>query len=93
MENGKKYVIMTSDGPIYQDVFLSWRPDGSYFTTVDELEEINESDFHSSVDMAESRAEMAHSSTLGGWEYPMFVMEIVDFDTQELKLIKQVNLV
>ena len=93
MNNEKKYVIMTSDGPGYQDVFLSWRPDGGYFTTVDELDEINEFDFHRTVDEAEARAEMADSSTFGGWEFPMFVMEVVDFDTQELKLIKQVNLV
>ena len=92
MDKTKTYVIMTSDGPKYDEVFLSWDADDHYFTTVDELDAINEFDFHHSIEEAEARALSANSSTFGGWEYPMFIMEVVDFDEQELKLVKQVDL-
>jgi hypothetical protein len=92
MNKQKTYVIMTSDGIGYDEVFLSWDAEYHYFTTVDELDEINEFDFHHSIEEAEARALSANSFTLGGWSYPMFIMEVVDFDEQELELVKQVDL-
>lgn len=75
---GKTYVVQTSDGPGYEDVFLSWV--GNYYSTVDCFDEIGKFDLHDTVEDAEDRARDADSGTLGGWRYPMRVMEVLNFD-------------
>lgn len=77
---GKTFIIMTDDGPAYKDVFLSWNSEGSYYSTVDYIDEIGAYDFHSTVEEAEDRARDADSGTLGGWSFPMKVMELLNFD-------------
>ena len=77
---GKTFIVMTDDGPCHQNVFLSWDTDGSYYTTVDYIDEINEYDFHDTVGAAMDRAKDADSGTLGGWAYPMKVVELLNFD-------------
>ena len=78
---GKTFVIVTNDGPGNENVFLSWTTeDGGYYTTVDYIDEINEFDFHSSVEAALDRAKDANSGTLFGWDAPMKVMELLNFD-------------
>ena len=78
---GKTYVIMTSDGPVYEEAFLTWTNDrGGYFTTVDWIEEIGEFDFYSSVEEAVDRAKDANSGTLFGWPAPMMILELLNFD-------------
>ena len=76
----RKYVIMTDDGPGHSDVFLSWNTEGSYYTTVDEVDEVNEYDVHSTIDEAISRAKDADSGTLFGWQYPMTVVEVLNYE-------------
>lgn len=78
---GKTYVVVTSDGPEYNDVFLTWTTDmGGYYTTVDYIDEVNEYDFHDTVEEAVARAKDADSGTFGGWIYQMKVMEVLNFD-------------
>lgn len=77
---GKTYVIMTSDGVGYDRVFLSWDSEGGYYTTVDCLDEINEFDFHSTIESAISRAEDADSGTFGGWPSPMVILEVLNIE-------------
>lgn len=77
----KTYVIITDDGPFNRGCYLSWTTeDGGYFTTVDSLDEVNEFDFYNSVEDAEARAQDANSSTWGGWQYPMSIMEVLNFN-------------
>jgi hypothetical protein len=77
---GKTYIIQTDDGAGYQDVFLSWNSEYGYYTTVDYLNEINEFDFYDTVAEAISRAKDANSGTFGGWQAPMKIMELLNFD-------------
>ena len=77
---GKTYVVVTSDGANYENVYLSWDSEYGYYTTVDWIDEINEFDFHSTVDGAIARAKDADSGTLGGWPTDMKVMELLNFD-------------
>ena len=95
---GKTFVVKTDDGPFHQDVFLSWDSKGSYYTTVDYIDEVNEYDFHDTVESAEDRAKDADSGTWGGWQYPMYIMEVLNFndaynkgDEPELVLVKTIN--
>ena len=80
--NGKTFIVITNDGANNENVFLSWTTeDGGYYTTVDSIDEINEFDFHDTVDAAIARAEDANSGTLGGWNWaPMKVVELLNFD-------------
>ena len=98
MESGKIYVVQTDDGPFHPDAFLSWDCEGSYYTTVDFIDEVNEYDFHSTVEEAESRAKDADSGTWGGWPSPMSIMEVLNFDEAvnhgeepELRFIKLIE--
>ena len=78
---GKTYVVVTSDGPEYENVFLTWTNDiGGYFSTVDWIDEVNEFDFHDTVEAAIARAKDADSGTLFGWASPMKIMELLNFD-------------
>ena len=77
---GKTYIIQTDDGPMNKDVFLSWNSDYGYYTTVDYIDEINEFDFYDTVEEAINRAKDADSGTFGGWESPMKIMELLNFD-------------
>ncbi len=78
---GKTYVIITNDGPNNENVFLSWTTkDGGYYTTVDTIREIKKCDFHDTVDSAIERANDANSGTLFGWDAPMKVVELLNFD-------------
>ena len=78
---GKTYVIVTNDGPIIENVFLTWTNDmGGYYTTVDYLDEVGEFDFHDSIEEAIDRAKDANSGTLFGWKAPMKIMELLNFD-------------
>ena len=95
---GKTYVVQTNDGPLHQNVFLSWDSDGSYYTTVDYIDEVNEYDFHDTIESAEDRAKDADSGTFGGWRYPMHIMEVLNFseayndcEEPELKPVKTIN--
>lgn len=79
--NGKTFIVVTNDGTNHEDVYLSWDADGSFYTTVDYIDEINEYDFHDTVGQAMARAEDANSGTLGGWTWaPLKVMELLNFD-------------
>lgn len=91
---GKTFIIITNDGNNHKDVFLTWDADGSYYTTVDCIDEIGEFDFHDTPGQATARAEDANSGTLFGWAAPMKVVELLNFDEAynegadpELKLI------
>ena len=77
---GKTFIIITNDGANHENVFLSWDAEGSYYTTVDYVDEINEFDFHDSVGQAMDRAKDANSGTLFGWQAPMKVVELLNFD-------------
>ena len=78
---GKTYVILTDDGPENKNVFLTWDTDGGYYTTVENIDEISEYDFHDTIESAESRARDADSSTFGGWNWaPMRIVELLNFD-------------
>ena len=78
---GKTFVIVTSDGPEHDNVFLTWTTNlGGYYTTVDWLDEVGEYDLHDSVVHAIDRAKDADSGTLFGWQAPMRVMEVLNFD-------------
>ena len=78
---GQTFIVVTNDTYDTKDVFLSWDVDGSYYTTVDTIGEINEYDFHDTVGLAVARAEDANSGTLGGWSWaPMRVVELLNFD-------------
>ncbi len=78
---GKRtFIIVTDDGPLAKDVFLTWTIEmGGYYTTVDYVDEINVYDFHDTPESAEDRARDADSGTWGGWPYPMKVMELLNF--------------
>ena len=96
---GKTYIVQTDDGPMYKNVFLSWNTFGGYYSTVEYLDEINEFDFHDTVEEAEARAKDADSGTWGGWQYPMDIMEVLNFDEAynhgeepELRFVKTVEL-
>ena len=81
IREGKTYVIQTSDGLGNDGVFLSWtNSDGGYYTTVDCIDEISESDFYDSIDRAIERAKDANSGTLFGWDAPMKIMELRNFN-------------
>ena len=78
---GRTFIVITNDGPGNEDVFLTWTTeDGGYYTTVDSIDEINEFDFHDTVDDAIDRANDANSGTLFGWDAPMKVVELLNFD-------------
>ena len=78
---GKTFIVITNDGINHENVFLSWAAEGSYYTTVDCIDEINEFDFHDTVGQALARAEDANSGTLGGWTWaPLTVVELLNFD-------------
>ena len=91
---GKTYVVVTDDGPAHKNVFLTWSCDmGGYYTTVDYIDEVGEYDFHDSVADAIDRARDADSGTWGGWQYPMAVYEVINFNEaynqgEEPELIK-----
>jgi hypothetical protein len=91
---GKTYVIVTDDGPCHKDVFLTWTNEmGGYYTTVDYIDEVGEFDFFDTVDQAIDRAKDADSGTFGGWNYPMKVMEVLNFsdaynDGEEPELVE-----
>jgi hypothetical protein len=79
--SGKTYVVVTSDGLDFDEVFLTWTTEmGGYYTTVDDLDEIGEYDFHDTIESAVNRAKDADSGTLGGWPYPIQVMELLNFN-------------
>ena len=79
--SGKTYIIITNDGPNNENVFLSWTTkDGGYYTTVDTISEIKKCDFHATVDSAIERANDANSGTLFGWDAPMKVVELLNFE-------------
>ena len=78
--DGDTYIIVTNDGPGNEEVFLTWTAeDGGYYTTVDCIDEINEFDFHSTIEEAISRAKDANSGTLFGWDAPMKIVELTNF--------------
>jgi hypothetical protein len=95
---GKTYIIMTDDG-MTKDVFLTWTTDmGGYYTTVDWVEDINEFDLHDTVESARMRATDANSGTLFGWQAPMKIMELLNFEDAyngdeepELKLVDTIT--
>lgn len=73
------YVVMTDDGPGYENNFLTWNSRGSYYTTVDYLRGVSRWDIHPTVAEAEERARDADSGTFGGWPSPMYIVEITNF--------------
>ena len=73
------YAVLTDDGPFANEVFLSWDPNEQYYTTVDEISEVNKFDCPATAREAEDRALQAQSSTLGGWEAPMHIIKITNF--------------
>ncbi len=77
---GKTYVVVTNDGLAHQNVFLTWNADYGYFTTVDYIDEVGEFDFHDTIASAIDRARDADSGTWGGWQDPMTVYEVLNFD-------------
>lgn len=78
---GKTYVVVTSDGPGHQDVFLTWSTElFGYYTTVDYIDEVGAYDFHDTIAAAIDRARDADSGTFGGWGYPMAVYEVLNFE-------------
>ena len=97
---GKTYIVQTDDGPFNTGVFLSWtNKSGGYYTTVDYIDEISKYDFYDTVEAAEARAKDADSGTWGGWQYPMDIMEVLNFDEAynhgeepELRFVKTVEL-
>ena len=81
IRTGRTFIIITNDGPGNENVFLSWTTeDGGYYTTIDSIDQINEFDFHDTVDDAIDRANDANSGTLFGWDAPMKVVELLNFD-------------
>ena len=95
-----KFVIMTNDGAGYENVFLAWSNDfGGYYTTVDYLDEVNEGSVCDTIAQAEDMARDADSGTFGGWQAPMIVVEVLNYDDvinnddePELKEVKVVEL-
>ena len=78
---GKTYVVVTSDGPAHHDVFLTWTTElGGYYTTVDYIDEISKYDFYDTIAAAINRARDADPGTWGGWQYPMAVYELLNFN-------------
>jgi hypothetical protein len=76
----KKFVILTDDG-MYRDQFLTWTNDcGGYYTTVADLEDVCKADVYDTVQRAEDRARDADSGTWGGWQAPMTICEILNYD-------------
>ena len=79
--SGKTYIIVTDDGVGHENAFLTWTTEmGGYYTTVDYIDEINKYDFHDTVDDAIARAKDADSGTIFGWEAPMKVVELTNFN-------------
>ena len=77
----KKFVILTDDGPVCRDVYLTWtNASGGYYTTVDEIEDVCQADVYDNVKRAEERAREADSGTFGGWQAPMTVCEVLNYD-------------
>lgn len=91
---GKTYVVVTDDGPAHQNVFLTRSTElFGYYTTVDYIDEVGAYDFHNTIAAAIDRARDADSGTWGGWDYPMAVYEVLNFDAayndgEEPELIK-----
>jgi hypothetical protein len=77
---GKTYVVVTDDGPLYKNVFLSWSIYGCFYTTVEDIAEVNEYDFHDTIASAIDRARDADSGACGAWGYPMAVYEVLNFE-------------
>ena len=72
---GKTFIVVTNDGTNFDNAYLSWDAESSYYTTVSNIDEINGYDFHDTVGQALARAEDANSGTLGGWTWaPLKVM-------------------
>jgi hypothetical protein len=92
--NGKTYVVVTNDGPAHENVFLTWDCGlFGYYTTVDYIDEVGRYDFHDTIASAIDRARDADSGTWGGWQYPMAVYEVLNFDAaynegEEPELVK-----
>ena len=91
---GKTYVVITDDGPAHKNVFLTWSCYlFGYYTTVDYIDEVGEYDFDDTIASAIDRARDADSGTWGGWQYPMAVYEVLNFDAaynegEEPELVK-----
>lgn len=78
---GKTYVVVTDDGPAHKNVFLTWSTElFGYYTTVDYIDEVGAYDFHDTITSAIDRARDADSGTWGGWQYPMAVYEVTNFN-------------
>ena len=78
---GKTFIVVTHDGTNHEDVYLSWDAEGSYYTTVDWVDEIHVQDFYDTVGQALERIEVANSVTFGGWTWaPLTVVELLNFD-------------
>jgi hypothetical protein len=73
------YVILTGDGPEYENVFLTFDDEGDYYTTVDYLDEVGIWDLHQSISEAIRRAKDADSSTFGGWPEEIHIAKVTNF--------------
>lgn len=91
---GKKtYVVITDDGPLHKNVFLTWSciPAG-FYTTVDYIDEVGTYDLHDTIASAIDRARDADYGTWGGWPYPMAVYEVLNFE-EAYNLSKEPDLI
>lgn len=80
LRSGKTYVIVTDDGIGCEDVFLTFDGKGDFYTTAEILNEVNEFDFHDTLQSAFDRAADANDSTLDGWSAPMKIVEVLNFN-------------
>lgn len=91
----RKYVVVTDDGPGYENEFLTYSSRHSYYTTTPNFESLTKFDTYDTVEEAEDRCNDADSGTLGGWPYPFRIMEITGVYTgegaPEMKLVKTIN--
>ena len=76
---GKTFIIVTDDG-VTKDAFLTFKDSDYGCTTVDWLEEMIEYDFSDTIEEALHKAEQANSGTLFGWQTPMKITEVLNFN-------------
>ena len=95
IKNIKKYVVVTDDGPLHKDEFLTYSTRYGYYTTTSRFGSLSEFDTFDTIQEAEERCKLADSSTFGGWSYPFKIMEITSTykgrGAPKLELVKIIN--